>query len=307
MNLGSSINCSPKQLAQRIEAEKQRRADERKGQTVAAPLRLLDFAANFLKAEAGGQNVPLRPACAFHEELCRTLEAMPGRRPIKEAWLAPRGFAKSSYVSYAFPLWAACERLEPYVLIISESDPLATKMLRNIRRQLERNRPLLERYPDAGKGALWQYNILELLNGCVIQCAGTGAAIRGVREGETRPTVIIADDLQKKEHVYSELQRERDWDWWQSDIMPLGSPRTNMFVVGTALHRDCIACKLQGATGWNSKTFKSITTMPARMDLWTQWENILHERRTEDGEHATERAAERALAFFEANRVEMEK
>lgn len=272
-------------------------------------LHLSTFAAQHLQAEANdGTLIPLAPGCDFHRELCRDLEAMTlsANRPIRLNWLAPRGSAKSSYSTFAFPLWLAAYNLEPYVMIASETQTLACKLLRNIRSEIERNDVLRTTFPGISKGPLWRDDALQFANGVLIQCIGTGGSVRGSRERASRPSLVIIDDCQDKKTIWSELQRSRDWDWLTRDLLPLGSPRTNFVNVATALHRECVACKLQEHTGWKTKVYKAIEVMPSRLDLWVEWENILHSRLPEDGKEATERAAERARVYYEQNRVEMD-
>ncbi len=69
-------------------------------------------------------------------------------------------------------------------------------------------------------------------------------------------------------------------------------------MLGTALHRECIVCKLQNTPGWETHLFRSIIEWPRRLDLWAAWEAILHDRQRPDPEG-------RARAFYEANREAM--
>lgn len=110
-----------------------------------------------------------------------------------------------------------------------------------------------------------------------------------------RPTLIVIDDPQNKDHITSFLQRERAWEWLTKDVLSAGEPSTNVVVLGTALHRDCIVCKLQSTPGWRSRVFKSITRWPIRMDLWKAWEEILFDWDDEKRE-------ENARAFYEEHR-----
>ena len=95
------------------------------------------------------------------------------------------------------------------------------------------------------------------------------------------------------------MLRERSWSWLTKDVLPAGEPSTNVVVLGTALHRECIVCKLQQTPGWESHVFRSLKEMPRRMDLWAEWEAILHN--WED-----DRREARARTFYEANRAAMD-
>jgi hypothetical protein len=59
-------------------------------------------------------------------------------------------------------------------------------------------------------------------------------------------------------------------------VLNAGSPEANVVVLGTALHRECIVCQLQRTPGWETHLFRSIIEWSRRMDLWQQWEAVLH-------------------------------
>lgn len=210
--------------------------------------------------------------------------------------LAPRGAAKSTYASLAYPLREAVEGREPFITICSDTGDQARDFLRDIRDQLEFNEDLRAAYPLAtGVGRVWRDNHIVLRNGVAIRALGTGGKIRGRKAGGMRPTLIVIDDPQNKDHITSFLQRERAWEWLTKDVLSAGEPSTNVVVLGTALHRDCIVCKLQSTPGWRSRVFKSITRWPIRMDLWKAWEEILFDWDDEKRE-------ENARAFYEEHR-----
>jgi predicted phage terminase large subunit-like protein len=198
--------------------------------------------------------------------------------------VAPRGSAKSTWVSLVYPLWAALCRYEPYIQIISDTQSQARLLLEAIKRELEDNPLLVTDYPWAvGRGSPWGQDRIRLVNGVVIEALGTGAKIRGRRNRAERPSLIIVDDPQNDQHVTSALQRERSWSWFNRAVANAGTPETNVLVLGTALHRDCLVLKLRCTGGWEGKTFRAIEKMPERMDLWSTWERIYTD--WEDREH----------------------
>jgi hypothetical protein len=75
------------------------------------------------------------------------------RRATKLAYIAPRGGAKSTWATLAYPLRCAVEGWEPYMLILSDSAGQANELLRHIRAELESNELLAAVYPDStGEG-----------------------------------------------------------------------------------------------------------------------------------------------------------
>jgi hypothetical protein len=213
--------------------------------------------------------------------------------------LAPRGAAKTSWVSIAYPLWCACERHEEHVVILSDTQRLSQKLLGQVRRELEGNATLAASYPDAcGKGPSWKVDSLVLRNGVLIEAFSTGGNVRGTIHRSRRPSLVIGDDLQNKDHVVSALKRDRCWQWLTRDVLPVGTPDTNFLILGTALHREAIVCRLQTTPGWRSRLFKSIERWPERMDLWQGWEQLLLDWEDPDREA-------RAREFYEAHKEEM--
>ena len=173
-------------------------------------------------------------------------------------------------------------------------------LLEAFRREIEENRLLADAYPAAiGQGRPWSQDRLRLGNGVVVEALGTGAKIRGRRNQAERPSLIIVDDPENDQHVVSPLQRGRSWSWFNRAVSNAGTPDTNVLVLGTALHRDCLVLRLTRTPGWQAKTFRAIETWPERLDLWHEWETRFTSVDDPESEHD-------ARAFYETNREAME-
>jgi len=200
---------------------------------------------------------------------------MRGTRGTKLNLLGPRGGAKSTIGTLAFPLREALEGREPYIWIVSDTKHQACAHLENIKTELLENNRLAEDYPQAvGRGRVWRENSIVLKNSVTIEAFGTGQRIRGRRRREHRPTLIICDDLQNDGHIRSAVQREHSHTWFHGMLMKAGTGRTNVVNLATALHRDALAMQLQETPGWTSRIFKAIVHWPENTSLWEQWEQI---------------------------------
>jgi predicted phage terminase large subunit-like protein len=146
---------------------------------------------------------------------------------------------------------------------------------------------------------VWRQDRVRLGNGVLVGALGTGAKIRGRRNRAERPSLIIVDDPENDEHVTSALQRERSWSWFTRAVANAGTPATNIVVLGTALHRDCLVLRLARAGGWQFHLFKAVVSWPERMDLWKQWELIYCDWQDPERETA-------ARAYYDANRKAMD-
>ena len=215
------------------------------------------------------------PLSRFHGWLVDHLQELHLRRGSRLSLVAPRGSAKSTWVSLAYPLWVALHRYEPYILIISDSQAQARLHLEAVKQELEDNPTLAEAYPAAvGRGSPWGQDRIRLANGVVIEALGTGSKIRGRRNRAERPSLIVVDDPENDNHVTSAMQRERSWSWFNRAVVNAGTTETNILVLGTALHRDCLVLRLTQTGGWQGQVFRAIENWPKRMDLWQEWQAI---------------------------------
>jgi hypothetical protein len=156
-------------------------------------------------------------------------------------------------------------------------------------------------YPDAwGQSRTWRQERLRLRNGVVIEALSTGNKIRGRRNRNERPSLVIVDDPQNDEHIVSRLQRERSWSWLNRAVNNAGTPTTNVLLLGTALHRDCMVLLASRTPGWEAHAFKAICQWPERMDLWQAWEQVFTDLQDPQPEA-------KARQFYEANRAAMDR
>ncbi|MCP3987572.1 MAG: hypothetical protein GY724_00735, partial [Actinomycetia bacterium] len=207
--------------------------------------------------------------------MARHLDDMPNDRNRKLNVLGPRGGAKSTLATLAYPLREALYNREPYIWIISDTAHQARAHLDNLKAELLDN-PLLQRdYPNAtGRGPVWRANKIVLRNGVTIEAFGTGQRIRGRRARANRPTLLICDDLQNDQHMESTIQRSHTRTWFHGTLLKAGTPQTNVVNLATALHREALAMELDQTPGWTSRIFRSIDPWPFNTSLWEEWEQI---------------------------------
>jgi len=242
----------------------------------------------------------VRPPSAMHRWLAARLHALRTARGVKLNVLAPRGGAKSTIGSLAFPLRAALEAWEPYIWIVSDTRHQANAHLENIKSELLDNTRLAQDYPEVfGRGPRWRNQSVVLRNGVAIEAFGTGQRIRGRRRGPHRPTLIVCDDLQNDSHIRSALLRERSREWFHGTLMKAGTPDTNVVNLATALHRDALAMELNRRPGWTSHVFRAIASWPENTSLWLEWETIYNDL-------SNPRYRQAALAFYQDHRAAMD-
>lgn len=211
----------------------------------------------------------------MHAELAADLADLHRTRGQHLNRIAPRGSAKTTQASKAYPLWCACEGTEAYILLTSDSGEQAATFLDSIRTELEGNDALAAYYPHAcGVGKVWQAARLLTRNGVLIAAKGSKGRIRGLTKGHRRPTLVVIDDANEDADAYSPTTRQRRLNWLLKGVLPIGEPTTNFLSVGTAIHREAIVCELAKMGAWETKSYRSILRWPDRMDLWREWERL---------------------------------
>ncbi len=240
------------------------------------------------------------PPSLMHDWLGQQLDAMAHTRGVKLNVIGPRGGAKSTVGTLAGVLRAALEGWEAYIWIVSDTRNQAYAHLENVRRELLDNRPLREAYPQLAQGLLRsRAGAIGLASGVAIEAFGTGQKIRGRRNRQHRPSLIVCDDVQNDAHIESALQRETSLRWFQGTLLKAGNTQSNIVNLATALHRDALALELHRTPGWTSRIFRAIEVWPHDLALWQQWETIYANRDRADATSA-------ARTFYDLHRAAMD-
>ncbi len=215
------------------------------------------------------------PVSKAHRWFAETVEANATRRGVKINFLAPRGAAKSTLGALAYPLREALEGREPYIWIVSDVRSQAQNHLNNIVKELEENPLIRARYLEPRK-IRWaqRSNRVVLSSGVAIECYGTGQKLRGRRERERRPSLIICDDLQNDDHIVSKTRRERSRRWFFGALLKAGDVKTNVVSLATALHPEALGWELLSNPAWIGEAFPAILRFPDATELWSEWKAI---------------------------------
>ena len=215
------------------------------------------------------------------------------------ALAAPRGEAKSTFISLFFVLWCVLTGRKRYILIIADALEQAAILLEAVKAELDGNPRLAMDFPaETGRGRVWNVGTILTAQNVKLQALGAGKRMRGLRHGPYRPDLVILDDLENDENVAKPEQRDKLQDWLQKTVLNLGAADGSMDVVyvGTILHYDSVLARTLDKPTWQSKRFRSIVQWPERLDLWDKWEAILHA----DGPVA-------ARAFYDLYQDDMER
>lgn len=212
----------------------------------------------------------------FHKSFAADLDSLNTNRGQKLNRVAPRDSAKSTIASTIFALRQICEGNESFIILGGDTQPQSELNLAGLKAELEENQMIARDYPHvAGKGPVWGKDRIVTRNGIAAQAIGSGTSVRGRKERQNRPSLIIIDDPDPDESEFSPTTRERVASWFFRTISKMGTPQTNIVVVGTLIHRECLVGKLQETARWNTQLWASILKWPDRLDMWDQWEALL--------------------------------
>lgn len=217
----------------------------------------------------------VKPPSKMHEWLGNEVDSFRNSRGRKLNVLAPRGAAKSTIGTLAYPLREALEGRERYIWIVSDTMSQAHSHLENIKNEIGENPLIAKAYREsAGQGPVWRAGSIVLRNGVAIEAYGTGQRLRGRRRREHRPSLIVCDDLQNDNHIISAVARDRSRSWFHGTLLKVGNNDTNIINLATALHREAIALELRELPGWTSKVFRALEEFPLGTHMWEKWESI---------------------------------
>jgi predicted phage terminase large subunit-like protein len=144
---------------------------------------------------------------------------------------APPGSAKSSYVSVALPSWYLASHPQNSVLAASHTTTLAEKWGRRVRNLVGEHARTLGVTLAADSQAAGRWSLEE---GGEYLAAGVGVGIAGFRSD----LGIIDDPIGSREQAFSELIREKIWDWFINDFSSRLKPNAKRVVMHTRWHMD---------------------------------------------------------------------
>ena len=251
------------------------------------------------------------PAPTFHRELdalwrtqvmgnadpVRTCAEMLVKKGTRTCVAAPRGHAKSTVMSLKNALHAALYGYKKYILLVSDTEAQAVGFLDAIKSELEENDLILRDFGEQTGKKTWKTSSILLTNGTRIDAVGSGQKLRGRRNYERRPDLILCDDIENDEGVRTSEQRRKLSDWFFKAVCKSGDRYTDILVIGTILHYDSLLTHLLENPGFQAKKYRAVLS-DAASPLWDDWEKLL----TDLTDAKRERTAH---AFFYRHRKEM--
>jgi predicted phage terminase large subunit-like protein len=132
------------------------------------------------------------------------------------------------------------------VVLVSQTEPKAERLLSNIRRQLEYNKLLHGDHGTFYSGnEEWNKRTLVISPlGARITSLSVGESTRGILHEENRPDLIIYDDIEDVKSAKTLEGRDNLQDLIGSEFMPLGTKNTRHVFIGNIVHNDSMMARL---------------------------------------------------------------
>jgi predicted phage terminase large subunit-like protein len=190
--------------------------------------------------------------------------------------IAPRGHAKSSIVGGVYPLYHIMnDSGAKLIVLVSRTQDHAIKLLGTIKDTLEYSESFRQIYGYWGQHSAkqWSKTEVELKDGSMIICKGTGQQLRGIKVGSQRPTLIIVDDPEDENNTKTAEAMEANLRWLlQSAVPSLDPQKGKIIVIGTPQHQRCLVEILKSMDGWVNMHFAP--DLKENVALWEEWQPI---------------------------------
>lgn len=185
------------------------------------------------------------PFAPLHHDMFHLTEDVSQRLVVLVAF---RGSGKSTLMTLSYVIWSIVGvQQKKFILLLSQTQAQAKLHLANIKRELESNDLLkADIGPFEEISDEWGSNSIVLSNfGARITIASTEQSIRGLRHGEHRPDLVIADDVEDLNSVKTREGRDKTFQWLTGEVLPIGDQETKLMIIGNLLHEDSLLMRLK--------------------------------------------------------------
>lgn len=161
-------------------------------------------------------------------------------RADRHVFVAPRDCGKSTWWFLILPMWAAAHKHKKFAVAFAHSGIQAETHLHAFRSELAENELLRNDFPELctparkpnGKTTADNVQMLRTKLGFAFAARGIDAANLGIKEKDTRPDLMILDDIEPDEATYSIYQMGKRRGTMLEAILPMNL-RASVVLVGT--------------------------------------------------------------------------
>lgn len=189
------------------------------------------------------------PFSAAHQQIFEALDSPHQLVAIA----APRGFGKTT-LGMVKTAKAILFREKNFIVPISCTATQAIQISENLKRELLTN-PMIRGTFGPIESSEFTKEAWRTADGIMVMPRGSGQQVRGLLSDIHRPDLILCDDLESKEAVANEEQREKLKRWFFTDVLnSVRKYRHNwqVIVIGTVLHQASLLQDLLSDPDWHS-------------------------------------------------------
>jgi hypothetical protein len=151
----------------------------------------------------------------------------------------PRGGAKSTWLCEITATWLILTGRARCLLLLSNTTDQVTERVNEIKTELEENERLIEDFGEQSakrhESRTWTKDEFILPNGARVLGKGAMQSMRGVKNRQYRPDVVLADDADDDKFVTTPEQAGKVWSWWDSRVVPSCHPNAVYMINGTVI------------------------------------------------------------------------
>lgn len=156
------------------------------------------------------------PCADFHIKLANAVRADKQFRGIFEAF---RGAAKSVHTNIGIPLWLMIQDEMKCMLLISDNETKACRLLASIQAELRSNQKFINDYGAQVQHGNWEEGEFTTRGGVAFIAIGLGQSPRGTRNAENRPDLIVVDDADTKKRCKNPALVREAVEWITDDLI----------------------------------------------------------------------------------------
>lgn len=156
------------------------------------------------------------------------------------------------------------------IALISNTAPMASKLLRAVKQQIEDNQRVREVFPDLRRahGMPWHETAITVERPTIskdpsIQVCGVYGPLVG-----SRLDVIILDDVLDFENTRTEEQRKKLIEWFETTVLTRAVAGCKIYVIGTPWHPDDLLHVLSKRPGFRAKWYSAVENPDDPPEKW---------------------------------------
>lgn len=191
----------------------------------------LTYVPHHLKGPETGDEITFSEFHVDLAEYARELVKPIGREPAerRDAFVAPRGVGKSTWLFLIIPLWLAAHGHRKFLAAFANAATQAEDHLRTFKNEIENNQLLRNDFPELcnparrpkGTTVSDSQSMYIAKSGFVFVAKGIDSSNLGLKINERRPDHLVLDDVEGTEGNYSETQKNHRLATLLAGILPL--------------------------------------------------------------------------------------